>query len=385
VASEAAAGDEARERELFEQAGAEVIVVLLAGERIDQPRWREQPAKPERRRERLARRADRDHLLGDEALQGPERAAVVAQLSVVVVLDDQRAAPSGPGGERLPPLAAEGGTARVGVRGCDEERVDARVVERLRVESELVDGDRDRLQSACADRISVPGVARLLDGDAVRAGAAEDATDERQPLHEPAADDDPVGGGDGAARAAEVVGQRLAQRLGTEDVGIAERRIGELGHRGAIVAQPVGARKERRVGEPAEQANRRLRGARPSPAVELLFVVAAPHFVVRAPACLPVGPHPRPAAPPRLEVPVRGQVSVRLDDHRPGDAEVGGEHPRGRKVRAGTQPLLLDRVPQPQLEPLADAPSAPGRQLDQQIGRKADPGIGLRRSHSIGR
>ena len=49
----------------------------------------DRPPEPQRGRERLARRARVDDVLGVEALEGADRGTVVAVLRVVVVLDDQ--------------------------------------------------------------------------------------------------------------------------------------------------------------------------------------------------------------------------------------------------------------------------------------------------------
>ena len=78
-----------------------------------------QPAEPQRRRERLRRRAEVDDAVGREPLQRPDRRAVVAVLGVVVVLDHDPA----PRQQRPPPLGREHRAGRELVRGRDEHRV----------------------------------------------------------------------------------------------------------------------------------------------------------------------------------------------------------------------------------------------------------------------
>jgi hypothetical protein len=189
---------------------------------------------------------------------------------------------------------------------------------------------------------------------------------------EAAADEDPDWRDHGAARAAEIVGERLAQRFRAEDVGIAERRAGKVGASGAIVAEPFSARKQRRVGQPAEQSHQPARWGRPTPAEEQLLSVAPRLGAVRALLRVGLRAHACPASPSGLEVPVRGEVPVRLDDHAARNAEVGREHTGGREIGTRPQASLLDRRPQCLFEPLANAPATSGREVDQEVGRDAE-------------
>ena len=56
---------------------------------VAQPRRADQPAHPQRRRQRLAGRAHAHHPVGRQALDRAHRLPVVAELGVVVVLDDE--------------------------------------------------------------------------------------------------------------------------------------------------------------------------------------------------------------------------------------------------------------------------------------------------------
>src|ERR1700728_4128056 len=82
-------GDELGERELREAAGLRIRQVLGLGYGIDQAGWNYQPAQPHSRRQGLTDGAGVDDVLGGQRLQGANRLAVVAELPVVVVLDDQ--------------------------------------------------------------------------------------------------------------------------------------------------------------------------------------------------------------------------------------------------------------------------------------------------------
>ena len=72
----------------------------------------DEPPEPQRRRERLRRRAEVDDAVGREPLQRPDRRAVIAVLGVVVVLDHDPA----PREQRAPPLGREHGAGRELVR-----------------------------------------------------------------------------------------------------------------------------------------------------------------------------------------------------------------------------------------------------------------------------
>ena len=97
VAIQLAALDQDREPELLQQRGRPVVVGLLVEHRRAELVRYHQPAEAERRRHRLAHRPRVDDACGIEPLERPDRRAVVAVLGVVVVLEDERAAPGGPG------------------------------------------------------------------------------------------------------------------------------------------------------------------------------------------------------------------------------------------------------------------------------------------------
>src|SRR3954465_2762352 len=91
-----AALEEITERELLEPRRRDHRVQHLLGDRRNEPRRRDQPAESKRRRQRLPRRAEIGDAVGREALKRADWRAVVAELSVVVVLCDDRVAPRGP-------------------------------------------------------------------------------------------------------------------------------------------------------------------------------------------------------------------------------------------------------------------------------------------------
>jgi ABC-2 type transport system ATP-binding protein len=90
-------GEELREGQLVERVAGLVEDGPLPQQRLAPPLGDDGPRQPDGGRERLAGGAEVGHDVGGDALQRADRAAVVAELTVVVVLDDQAA-----GGARPP-------------------------------------------------------------------------------------------------------------------------------------------------------------------------------------------------------------------------------------------------------------------------------------------
>jgi hypothetical protein len=91
------------QRQLVQAGGAAVGEHLRLGDRAGQRRRGDDPAKPDRGRQRLAHRAEGEDPVRGDSLQHADGLAVVAELGVVVVLDDERVVTAGPLDQRLPP------------------------------------------------------------------------------------------------------------------------------------------------------------------------------------------------------------------------------------------------------------------------------------------
>jgi hypothetical protein len=150
-------------------------------------------------------------VVGGEALERADRHTVVAELGVVVVLDDQRVVAARPGDEVAAPASVERRAGRIGVRRGDEHGRDVVAVERGSVEAAPVDRDGHRLEAGHRDRVAVGAEARVLDRDPARAAAAQRAADEREPLGHAGAGQDAARLGGDPAHAPEVRGQRGPQ------------------------------------------------------------------------------------------------------------------------------------------------------------------------------
>jgi DNA-binding transcriptional regulator YhcF (GntR family) len=161
----------ARERELVERPGSHVRGLLPLGHRVGERRQDDEPAQPQPGREDLARGSAIDEALRGETLERADRLAVVAELCVVVVLDDRRSASGRPADARLATLSAQDGPGRILVRGRDDDRVHVALDQPIDADSVLVDRDRRPRQARRSNRRPILRIGWILDRDATRPDA----------------------------------------------------------------------------------------------------------------------------------------------------------------------------------------------------------------------
>ena len=202
--------DEAGEGRLVQHVGRPAGAAALRGERAGEPLGDDPPREADGRREALRGRPGVQHVVGRERLECADRAAVVAELAVVVVLDDEAAGAFRPAHDLEPPRGAERHADRELVRRGEQHRI--HVPEPLDHRAAGVDGDGDRREARGADDLAVRLVPDLLDGDPPRPGRRERAAREPQELAEPSGDDGALHRRDDAAHPAEVVAQRRPER-----------------------------------------------------------------------------------------------------------------------------------------------------------------------------
>jgi hypothetical protein len=150
VAVEGAGGDELGERELLEDLCVAEDALGL-DDRLHETRREDEPSEPQAGRQRLARRAGVDDVLGRQPLERADRLAVVAELAVVVILDEDGAVRAGPGDERGARVGRERRAERELVGGREERRAGrARARPQEALGDELGVGLGDRPALVCA-------------------------------------------------------------------------------------------------------------------------------------------------------------------------------------------------------------------------------------------
>jgi hypothetical protein len=114
--------DELGQGQLVEGTALPVGQPLGRHDVVGQVTGQHQPAEAQSRGQALAGRAGVDDVIGGEALHGPDRLAVVAELAVVVVLDDHSPGVAGPLHHPGPPLRSERHPERKLVRRGQQHR-----------------------------------------------------------------------------------------------------------------------------------------------------------------------------------------------------------------------------------------------------------------------
>jgi hypothetical protein len=362
VVVELAAVDDVGQRQLVQRGRAHVGRLLRGGDRIDQVGRRHEPAEPQPRREDLARRARVHHALGAEALERPDRLAVVAELGVVVVLDDGPPAALGPVDEGGPPLGRKHRAGRVLVDRGDDHRPGVRGDEPVDPETVVVDGDRPPFEPGGRDRRPVFRIRRVLDRDRPDAPAAEGLGREREALGEARDDDHAVrirGGSPDAVQVgregrpqlghplAALVGEPIARRGGEDPAERPEpdgpRELADL-----RPARPEIEHDGRRRRESAGGLRRRSDGGRSGDA--------------------------RRATTAAHQVALGGQLLVRLDDDPARDAELRRERAGRRQHHARAEPAVPDRRTQRPLQPTVEWVRRAAVEIQKQLQVRTGPG-----------
>ena len=298
-------------------------------------------------RERLARRAGVDDVLGGERLHRADRLAVVAELAVVVVLDQQRRrcarptappARGGPGRARTP-----SGNWWAGVSSTASVVAEARSTAPVRVDRQRV----HRRRPAAATIRAVQRLAVGLDAAIVRTAGVQRRASSASAWVKPAQTTMRSGVDAHAARAGQVAGERRAQLRAAARVAVAERVDGRGVQRAArrrAATRRAGTRRDpgaRPAGRSAAPAARGRRRRRPRPPR-----LPAP---VRRPGCpSPAGRSSQPSATswPYASATVlraiprsRGQRARRTAAACPAAAARSGPPRAARRSSAGPPPL----------------------------------------------
>jgi hypothetical protein len=159
--------------------------LLITGDRFDEPGRAYNPADSKRRCERLADRTQGNHAIWSEALYLPDRLPIIAELGIVVVLNDRRAALLRPPEESEPPLGSQNNPGRRLMRGREHYSPRNCGAERINVYPMLVDRNRDSFQSRPGGNRAVVRFSWIFDRDSAYTFSDEGAEDEAESLCEP--------------------------------------------------------------------------------------------------------------------------------------------------------------------------------------------------------
>ncbi len=335
---------------------------LLLGHRPDQVIRQHHPGQPERRAEGLGGGADVRDAPGGHALQRAHRLPVVAELPVVVVLDDQAARRPRPLGQRVPAGRVQGRPGRVLVGGSHHDRTrcpPGDPGQGLGAGAAVVDRQRQHGQAGPADDLTVEFQARILHRDRGRPRGAKHPRKQRQGLDIPRGDHDLVGRREHAAGPAEVFGQRGAQLDPATRVAVAVDLRPGAAQRAPGRPQPGRDGEQRHVGPAGAQIVPRdaIRPARPS--------LAGRRGTLRQVA------HDRARSLPHGQEPLGHQLIEGRAHGAAGQAQVGGERPGRGQPGVRSEPAGADRVPQRALEP--GPPAGPGVGLQVQVDAESGP------------
>ena len=322
----AARGEELGQHELVQRGGPGTDAGQLRDDRRHEVLGRHQPGQPHRGRQRLARRAAVDDVVGGQRLHRAERSPVVAELAVVVVLDQNSAAGAGPLHELGAVLERDAQRELVG-RG-EQDGVDV-LARQLR--ARRADRQADQAQARVGQDRPVHPQAVGLHAHAPGAEPVQCGGQRAEALPEARAHDDPFRCDAHAPRAGEVAGERCAQLGQALRVGVAVGRGRRPPQRRPRGGEPLAVRERRDVGvaRPQVVGDGSARCGAPAPRKAARPDRTCPRRPA-APA-VPVRPRlPRPPAPRprRRRARARRRARIRRRPSRTGARRDGRARPR---------------------------------------------------------
>jgi hypothetical protein len=195
-------------------------------------------------------------MVGGQSLHRPHRVPVVAELSVVVVLDHEPTRVRGP----LDDGRTAGGCQCRPERElvCGGEDHGGLVGKRLDRGAPFVDRQRHRAEAGANDDLPNGRQAMALDRHRATGLFQQDGAEQGETLPEAGAHDDPVRVGAHSASACEVAGEGLPELGPAPRVAVAERRHGSSGQAAAHRARPGGGREGREIGRARPQVVTRV-------------------------------------------------------------------------------------------------------------------------------
>ena len=272
--------------------------------------------------------------------------AVVSELPVVVVLQDQPAGGTRPVDGRRAPVRAQFDPRRVLMRRCHQHRADSTQSRQIvGARATFVDVEGRGAQAGAGQQVAIEVEAVRLDGDRPYPPRSECLRHQHQTVVETGADDDPFRRGVHPAGPRQIVREHGAQLYPAEGVAVAEGVVRRRGQRAAGRGEPLRAGKLREVRPARQQAVRGTARGRPRSGSG-------------APGRARLGPpgHPGPGALLGDEPALGDQLGVGVGHGVTGDAKIGGQRPGRRQPGAGHQTPRAHGLPQGIHEPGAQPP-----------------------------
>ena len=247
VTVERACFDELGERQLVQGGRRRVTARPQLQDRGQQRAGGHGPAEPYAGAQCLADRAEVPHACRVQALQGADGPPVVAVLSVVIVFQDHPIPVAGPGQQRRAPRRGQDHAPRELMRRSDQHGARGQSLQRCDEDALAVHRDRERVKAGPAGRVAQLRPAGVFHRDAAVPVPAQHLAQQGEPVGDPGARHDVVGGGLYSAGPRQVAGQGLAQRCRAGGLPVVEPAGREPAHRLLQGAQPGAAGERRQV------------------------------------------------------------------------------------------------------------------------------------------
>jgi hypothetical protein len=294
-------------------------------------------------------------MVGNEPLDGPDGLAVVAELAVVVVLDDQAGSPPSPLGGVMAPLRMQRHAQRVLMCRREHAGGDVHFRQQIGPRSIAVHPQRDDTGTGIVYDVSMERQARVFHRD--RPVAPHNPGNQRQRLHVARRDDDLLGPGKHAPCPSQVFGKRGSQYQLPGRVAVTERRRRRAGQGTAGAAQPGSDREGGHIGR-----------ARP----QVVSRCGRPRRPGRS-RCRQVGQlgDGGARAVPGQQVTLRGELVVRGRYRAPRRTQLGRKGTGRRQARSRGQPPGSDRITQGSLD--RRSPAAGSSHIEVQIHTRSGP------------
>ena len=366
VTVEATRFDQAGEGELVDAGAAAVAAGLLRSKVVDHS-WRaENPAEAQGRGQGLADRAEGEDVLGSEALDDADGLTVVAELGIVVILDDPAAVAAGPVDQSVSAVGGQHDARGPLMGGREKHSVGAATVQDVDIKAVVVDRNRDEVgagPSGGGNRGFV--VAGIFDSDQAHTAIDKGPQHQVQALGEPGAHDQPVGVGGGAAYPVQVAGEHGAQPGLASGVAVAEDFVRCVTEDVADRPRPVAAGEAGEVGRGGNEVGPQRRCVRPGRSIRF---GSDRRRLNRGGRGSPGDPGR--GADLRGQIALGRQLGEALLDQAAGDPQAGGQLAGGRDAFPGGEPSRADRVAQAvlELDPQRSASIKDQQQLRTQTG-----------------